>query len=391
MGFWKKLFGRKKKKQQEAFEEINWNDMTIDRDGIEISDREQRRRYISECLRQMEEASKELEILTREYNMVTSDLTDIEEIELLPKDIKEDMVESAKRVQYLGQEKAHMEVKASRLSEFQYRRMERLEEEMPEGYQKVKETEEFQKIVKADLRKLDGEKHAYQFRKGEAAEAIENTRGLTIICIGIMMACMVVLLVLQLALTLDVGLGYFLVILAGVLMVTILYMKHLDARKEHQKAEFGIKKIISLQNTVKIRYVNNTRLLEYLYEKYGVDSSKKLWDIWQVYQEEKAQQEKFEKTDSDLAFFSKDFVNKLRQYNIKNPAIWLHQIPALLDEKEMVEVRHELIMRRQKLRKQMDYNKNLAETAQEEVKDLAQNYPEYAKEILEQVSEYENH
>lgn len=173
-------------------------------------------------------------------------------------------------------------------------------------------------------------------------------------------------------------------------MVTVLYMKHLDARKEYQKAEFGIKKMISLQNTVKIRYVNNTRLLEYLYEKYGVDSSKKLWDVWQVYQEEKAQQEKFEKTDSDLAFFSKDFVSKLRQYNIKNPAIWLHQIPALLDEKEMVEVRHELIMRRQKLRKQMDYNKGIAETAQEEVKDLAQNYPEYAKEILEQVSEYEN-
>ena len=54
---------------------------------------------------------------------------------------------------------------------------------------------------------------------------------------------------------------------------------------------------------------------------------------------------------------------------------------ALLDAKEMVEIRHGYIQRRQKLRKQMEYYKGMAEMARNEVKDLAADYPEYAKEI----------
>ena len=61
---------------------------------------------------------------------------------------------------------------------------------------------------------------------------------------------------------------------------------------------------------------------------------------------------------------------------------------ALLDAKEMVEIRHGYIQRRQKLRKQMEYYKRMAEMARNEVKDLAADYPEYAKEILAIVDEY---
>ena len=70
--------------------------------------------------------------------------------------------------------------------------------------------------------------------------------------------------------------------------------------------------------------------------------------------------------------------------------IWLHQTAALLDKKEMVEIRHNLIIRRQSLRKRMDYNKEvIAAKAQAEIKDLVENYPRYAKEILGIVGQYE--
>ena len=66
------------------------------------------------------------------------------------------------------------------------------------------------------------------------------------------------------------------------------------------------------------------------------------------------------------------------------------QPPLYLDKKEMVEIRHNLIIRRQSLRKRMDYNKEvIAGKAQAEIKDLVETYPKYAKEILTIVDEYE--
>ena len=80
----------------------------------------------------------------------------------------------------------------------------------------------------------------------------------------------------------------------------------------------------------------------------------------------------------------------LRKYQIKDPAIWLHQTEAILDHKEMVEIRHGLIIRRQSLRRRMDYNKDMvAGGAQKEIKELVNRYPEYGKEIIETVEKYE--
>ena len=66
----------------------------------------------------------------------------------------------------------------------------------------------------------------------------------------------------------------------------------------------------------------------------------------------------------------------------------MSQAAALLDKREMVEMRHELISRRQALRKQMDYNRNVAETARKEIMDVADKYPAYASEIMEMVAQY---
>ena len=48
----------------------------------------------------------------------------------------------------------------------------------------------------------------------------------------------------------------------------------------------------------------------------------------------------------------------------------------------MIEIRHNLIIRRQSLRRRMDYNKEvIAGKAKAEVKDLVENYPKYAKRM----------
>ena len=44
----------------------------------------------------------------------------------------------------------------------------------------------------------------------------------------------------------------------------------------------------------------------------------------------------------------------LHRYRLYDTKIWIHQAQAILDKKEMVEVKHELLVRRQKLRSTME-------------------------------------
>ena len=176
-------------------------------------------------------------------------------------------------------------------------------------------------------------------------------------------------------------------IAAGAL--TLVYVKHGDSERELARVNKAINKIVLLQNTVKIRYVNNTNLLEYLYIKYDVDSASDLKKLWAKYEEETKQREEERQLQKDMDFNQAALVRLLRKCKIQDPNIWLHQAVALYDNKEMVEIRHGLIIRRQKLRKQMEYNAKAAQNAQDEVKDLVQKFPEYAKKIIDMVSEYE--
>ncbi len=144
-----------------------------------------------------------------------------------------------------------------------------------------------------------------------------------------------------------------------------------------------------MQNTVKIRYVNNTNLLEYLYVKFNVNSSNELKKLWDKYIEENIHREQEKQMEHDMDINESALIKLLRSCNVADPAIWLHQAEALVDSKEMVEIRHGLIIRRQKLRKQMEYNAKVAQEAQDEVRDIVAKYPEYAEKILDLVSDYE--
>ena len=62
MKWWQKLFKRRKKEE----EQDDWDEIVYARDSVDFSDSEQRSRYIENCLEQMEEASREMELLNGE-------------------------------------------------------------------------------------------------------------------------------------------------------------------------------------------------------------------------------------------------------------------------------------------------------------------------------------
>lgn len=390
MGLLKKLFNWKKKTEDPVFEIEDWNEVVYDRSELKINDTQQRKEYVKGCLEQIAEASKELEALQFEYNMVTSYLKDMEEIEALPEEEKEGLMVYARKIEELEERQSGYKTRANRMSDVKYHQIERMEEEVQEGYEKLAETEEYQELIKRDLKKLDGEKHAYLFRRNELHRLIEDTRSMTIVCTVAVIVCILLLMALQFGLRMNTRLGYLAVAAVGAIAITAIFVKYNDSVRELARVENGIGQIIRLQNTVKIRYVNNTHLLDYLYLKYNVSSAGELGKSWQQYQEEKAERHNYQMAERELDQCQKDLLHVLRRYQVKDPMIWLHQTAALLDKKEMVEIRHNLIIRRQSLRKRMDYNKEvIAGKAQAEIKDLVETYPKYAKEILTIVDEYE--
>lgn len=267
--------------------------------------------------------------------------------------------------------------------------MERMEPEVEESIRKLTEAEDYQEKVRQDMRRLSGEKHAYQYRKHDLKNTMVNMRGMMIITSFAFVTCMVILFLLQILMEMDIKVGYILTAGATAFAVFMIYLKYTEASREKKQVEKAINRLILLQNKVKIRYVNNTNLLEYLYVKYKVGSAEELVRLWKQYEREKEERLKFQELYAELDYQRKELLRVLRRFQIRDPEIWLYQTQAITNKGEMVEIRHNLIQRRQKLRRQMEYNEQLAESAQAEVKALVEEFPSYAPEIMELVSQYE--
>lgn len=369
--------------------EEEWSDTNLSRDYINFHDKKQRQDYINSCLERLAESSNKIDELSAEYNVVTSYLQDTEEIDALPREIRVQIDFDAKKIVSAQRDKKRYLDNANRMPDDKYERLQRMEDEVPDGIKKLKKEEDYQVLVKKDLGRLDSEKYAYLYRLDEVRNNLANLKGMTGICLGALGVCVVMLMIMQFGFEMDTTIGYLIVVAAAAITLTVLFVKYSDAAKEKNTVETCIGKIITLQNKVKIRYVNNKHLLDYLYLKYGVGKAAELEELWNQYSEEKNERKKFEKAEEDLVFYKKSLVKNLSKYRIKDPEIWIKQAAALIDSKEMVEIRHELVGRRQALRKQMESNREIATKTQDEIKNIADVYPAYTMEIMEMVAAYE--
>lgn len=377
------------KKKTEVPQEENWEELIYSRAGVDFRLREERRKYIEDCMEQMAEAKKEIELLSGEYSLVTAYLTDTEEIEALPSGEKENLSLAANRLKTIEQERQGYLNKKNKMPDSLYYRLKERENELEDGIKRMKEAEEYGAVVKQDMQRLGRERHAYAYRKEELYGMLANFRGMAIIFLGALVVCIVLLLILQLTLEIDASVGYFVAVLVGAIAITILCVKYMDARKELQRVERATNKLIQLQNKVKIKYVNNTNLLNYMYLKYQVKNAKTLEKGYAQYLEEKELRNQYAEAEAKREYYMKQLLETLSRFRVKYPQRFTARVDALLNRHELVEMRHELIVRRQALRKQMDYNNEVVNKARDEIMEVARLYPEYAEEIAEMVNKFD--
>lgn len=385
MGLLQWLFKRKKATPAEE----NWEEIVYSREGVDFQSGEDRNSYIEDCLEQMSEAKKEIELLNGEYSIVTAYLTDTEEIEALPESEKDALNITANRLKAIEQERQKYLSKKDKMPDSVYYRMKERENELEGAVRKMRDAESFSTVVKQDLQRLSREKHAYAYRKEELYGMLANFKGMAIIFFVAMLVCVFILALLQFSLELDAGVGYFVAIIVTAVAMTVLYIKYTDARREVQRVERARNRLIQLQNKVKIKYVNNTNLLNYLYLKYQVKNAAALEKSYAQYLEEREGRNQYAEAEAKKEYYMKQLTEQLGHYRVRYPQRFTARVDALLDRKELVEMRHELILRRQALRKQIEYNDNVIKQAREEIMEVARLYPEYAEEIAEKVNKYE--
>lgn len=390
-GWLKKLFKRKNK--EELFQdEWEWGDEVstqLDRSRMNLSDPEQMERYVRSCCEQMKEAGDEIERTTTEYRIVTERLTDMEKIETLRDDVRAGLVACAKRILDVSKNRVIFEQRTGSMPNEQYLMMERNENDVPKAVEDMRENEDYKTLIKNDLQSLEGEKSSYRFIRHELYERENSSRTIAVFSIILVFLTLGILAVLQFNFRMDVKLGYLLVMAAGAVILTAMFIRYSTSLAERRVIEKKLNMAITAQNTVKIRYVNVTSLLEYLYSKFNVNNSLELQYLWEKYIIEKREREKLREANEMLEGSNKELVDILRAQDIAAPEIWLSQVEALVDKREMVEIRHHLIGRRQGLRKRIEYNEESRNAARDEVTELVKSYPSKAEIIMSIVDEYD--
>jgi hypothetical protein len=110
--------------------------------------------------------------------------------------------------------------------------------------------------------------------------------------------------------------------------------------------------------------------------------------MWEEYVRVKDESRRYQSNTQLLEFYNNELSNTLRKFSITDSDIWIYQPSALLDNKEMVEVRHRLNVRRQKLRERIDTNTKQREDAYAAIASIRQSYPESTEEVSRIMKKY---
>ncbi len=357
---------------------------------ININNREQRDQYVKYCCDQIVVARKELTDAKQEYNLVTTYLSDIQQIEELPLNNKAEVNDLAREIVQLSDERKSYQSTSAKITDLQYSQIELNEDDIPRVMKDLEEREKEQSVIKTDLNYLESEKTSLLFLRRETVKNQKNMKGFAIITLFTLVITFLMLFVLQYFFAMNTSIGYTIVVFCGAIAATAIFVKIRYNVVDLKKLDLKINRAIGLLNSTKIRYVNSTNALEYICNTYNVSGSRELRFIWEQYLAAKADSKRYKMNTSDLDYNNRQLISILRRYKINAPSIWVHQAVALIDEKEMVEVRHNLIVRRQNLRKRVEYNTETIKSAKRNITKVAERNPEYMNEIVDVIKSVED-
>lgn len=391
MGWLRRLFKRSdsgdvKIKQSQA--QLNNSKGEYQDQALRVNTYTDRKAYLKENSEMIAESYRQIEESKIEYQAVTSYLTDMQKIDMIPKLQREILEDAARNIINLNKERNHIRNRNYDITDIQYRLYERYEMQVPKELTNLKEAETYQGDIEDDISQLEKEKQNFLDEEDDIINKQSFLRGIAITTSIVIAVLFIIFAALSTISGSDMTFPFLLTVLMGMALVLYIFM---EARKNShgvKLVQLKLNKVIMLANKVAIKSVNNRNYLEHIYSKYLVDSYEELKSRWEQYIKLKDENKRFESNTQLLEFYNETLIKELKKYNIADSEIWIYQPTAILDSREMVEVRHRLNVRRQKLREGIEINKKQKEEATEAILSLVKAYPDCQEEAVKILKDF---
>ena len=340
----------KRKKEKIRSEGADIESLIVDKATKEEAERQ----TVTDFCEQLIDVSFHMEDMKKEYKLVSTYLMDIQRIDELPIEYANEVIELASQIDRLDRNREEYLQSENLLSEEQYAILAQLEKEVPGTIKKLYDMESRDTMLRSDMGHLEGEKADLRYMREEFSDSIARIRGIvsTVLILGILTLGVVACVAYISRSTVTV---YVLAIVAFVMVVfAVGYARYASIRNEVRMNDARLAKAISLLNKVKVKYINNTNTLDYIYDKYGVHSSSELEYVWERYNTMVRDMLRYSEANKGLREAKEELIAKLKSFGLQEAEVWPSQIMALIDRREMVEIRHTLNTRRQKLRESIE-------------------------------------
>lgn len=386
MGIIKNLFSRKKRiKDEEPLElqlETEVSEPVGDGESKEVTDE------IANVCQRFIDATYHIEDLRVEYESVSNYFEDTQRIEQMPENLRGELNDIAAKIEFLERNQEEYKQLRSNLSEDKYRIMARYEKEVPALMRQLVDLETRMTAIQRDMQYLEGEKDTQDFYAEEAEDHQRQLRSIAISVAGMGVVTFIAFFWLAYMYRFEMQIPGMITLFVITLVFVLLYLRYRHEEYEIKMAQNRKNRAVSLLNKVKIKYVNNKSTLDFIYEKYQIRSLRELEHIWEQYTILVQETKKFHQRIGDMRVYVDEMEKLLRDVGVLDPYIWSQQTAALLDNREMVEVKHELNMRRQAVRAKMEENESIKQESLLIMKGMVLKEPALMDTIRDLLSAY---
>ncbi|MSS63511.1 hypothetical protein [Velocimicrobium porci] len=359
------------------------SEMDMESESAYLDSKKDREDYIRNQCERMVEAAKQIDDAKVEYEAVTSYLNDMQKIDLIEPEKRKIVDDAARNIVMYTREREKYKNSDVRLTPSQRQMMERYEHDILSELKNMQNNESYQQVIKSDLRYLEGEKAMLRYEKNEIIAKQKYLKGLSVTLSVLVVILFIVLAAVAKVFEVDMRLPFLMTAVMAVGSAVYILFESNRNRVNIKLNEQKMKKAITLLNKVKIKYVNNTSCLEYGYTKFGIKNSAELESVWKEYVTLKEVERRFRTNTDKLNENNELLIAELKKEHIADADIWIYQPAALIDRKEMVEIRHRLNVRRQKLRERIEYNAKIKNQSMESLNQMVKKKPELKEEILQ--------
>ena len=318
-------------------------------------------------------------------------VTDIQKIDMIPREQRENLEDATRRILNLNKEREKYREKNTDITDAQYRLFERYELQLPKEMESLRESEQYQEAIQADLSQLEQEKENLLTEEEDIAKKHSFLKGIGITTCILIILLFGVFALLGNATGADLTLPFLLTVMMGIASTIFIYLEARKNQRDIKLVELKQNRLIMLINKVKLKSVNNRNYLEYAYSKYMVDNYGQLRTRWVEYIKVKDEARRYQNNTELLDFYHNELIQELKKFGIADSEIWIYQPTAILDSREMVEVRHRLNVRRQKLRERIELNNKQREEAIELINSIIKEYPDCEEEAIRILKSYKLH